>query len=95
MKAHINARIPIAPIAALTPTPALAPVDKRLRLGDRVEVDVSMFQPLNGMATIEVEELMARVSVTTPGRLSARYEMVWPGVKVDRHVPTALPGSPF
>jgi hypothetical protein len=59
------------------------------------EVGVATFQPLNWMAEIQVEDWTASVVLFTPVVKEARYVMVWPGIKGDVHVPTALPGSPF
>lgn len=102
--------IPIPPIAALTPMPPLAPGDKPLHdwgvlvmLGGfevelargPEEVGVATFQPLNWMALIQVEDWTDSVVLFTSFVKEAKYVMVWPGIKGDVHVPTALPGSPF
>lgn len=56
---------------------------------------VAIFQPSNWIASIKVGDLTADVVLLIPFVKDAKYVMVWPDIKGDVHVPTALPGSPF
>jgi hypothetical protein len=58
-------------------------------------VGSATFQPLTETAAIKVGTRTADVVLSTPPEKEARYVMVWPDVKGDVQVPTALPGSPF
>jgi hypothetical protein len=82
------------PTAALTPMPALVPLDRPPDLEvlevmegfeETAEVVVAMFQPLNGMAPIVVEELIASVDQTTPDEAEAKYLIVWPELREEVH----------
>jgi hypothetical protein len=97
------------PIAALTPMPAIAPLDSPLECcdvpvppedgpedvweGDMV--GVATFQPASPTALM-VEEVLTVMEVCSKAPETwPRYVRTWPDVRADMQVPTTSPGSPF
>jgi len=102
-----SATSPIAPKAALTPIPAVAPGDKPpdrcnvlvgLKQGEfegTADAGVATFQPMNAMAGIEDEDSTVVVTVVTSNPpMEEICVRIWPGVNGDAHDPTTLPGRP-